>query len=151
MILLQKSDFDAQKLITSLVDKNLNVGAISSFIGLVRKKNNNQELKSMKLEHYPEMAKKILNNIEQEAHQRWSLIDTLIVHRYGTLFPGEQIVLVTTISEHRKDAIDSCHFLIDWLKTKGPFWKLEHSISGEQWVEAKRSDDIAADKWKKSN
>ena len=105
------------------------------------------KLTSMKLEHYPAMTQKMLKEIETEAYKRWKIIDSVIVHRFGLLKPGDQIVLVATLSSHRIDAIESCHFLIDWLKTKGPFWKYEETRDGGSWVDAKLSDDMAAEKW----
>jgi molybdopterin synthase catalytic subunit len=102
---------------------------------------------AMTLEHYPGMTEKQLEAIEAEARRRWPLDDVLIIHRYGRLEPGDQIVLVATASAHRDAAFDSCRFLIDWLKTKAPFWKLEATPDGERWVEAKDSDDSAAARW----
>ncbi len=147
MIIVQEEDFNSHKLINSLVNKNNNIGAICSFIGLVRKNYDDKELISMKLEHYPGMAEKMLKKIELSALKRWPLIDTLIIHRYGVLKPGEQIVLVASLSRHREAAINSCHFLIDWLKTKGPFWKYEMSETEGRWVESKNSDDLATKSW----
>ena len=125
MIKVQTQDFSLEKEIRILLKKNNNIGAISSFIGIVRNKSKEKELISMTLEHYPGMTEKMLKKIEDEALSRWKLLDSLIIHRYGELFPGENIVLVITLSKHRKDAINSCHFLIDWLKTKGPFGNLK--------------------------
>ena len=102
----------------------------------------------MTLEHYPGMTEKILKNIESEALQRWDILGTTIIHRYGELFPGDQIVLVITASKHRKESVDSCHFIIDWLKTKGPFWKYEKTKNAGFWVEAKKSDLKEELKWK---
>jgi molybdopterin synthase catalytic subunit len=105
-------------------------------------------LKAMTLEHYPGMTEKMLREIEAEANDRWPLEASLIVHRYGRLEPGDQIVLVATASPHRQAAFDSCAFLIDWLKTKAPFWKLEDTQNeGARWVEAKAADDRAAERW----
>ena len=116
------------------------------FIGNVRE-GKNAELKSMTLEHYPVMTEKQLEKINNEAIARWNLIDSLIIHRYGKLYPGDQIVLVATFSRHRTDALNACEFLIDWLKTKAPFWKLEESNQGNNWVKEKNSDLDAANKW----
>ena len=102
----------------------------------------------MTLEHYPGMTEKMLEQIEAEANARWPLEASLIIHRYGRMEPGEQIVLVACASPHREAAFEACHFLIDWLKTKAPFWKLEEKESGAGWVEARESDDAAAAKWK---
>ena len=147
MIKVQKNDFNIGHEISELTSKNQNIGGISTFIGIVRGGNNNS-LNSMTLEHYSGMTEKMLNEIDNEAKERWDLIETKIIHRYGELFPGDQIVLVITASEHRKNAIESCQFLIDWLKTKAPFWKLEDSTKGKNWVEEKQSDLDAASKWK---
>ena len=103
----------------------------------------------MTLEHYPGMTDKALEDIEQEAHRRWPLDATLIIHRFGRLEPGEDIVLVIAASAHREAAFEACHFLIDWLKTKAPFWKLEENDQGANWVAAKDSDDDAARRWSK--
>ena len=130
-----------------LLNKNNYVGAISSFIGIVRNKAKEKDLISMTLDHYPGMTEKMLQKIEDEAISRWKLLDSLIIHRYGELFPGENIVLVITLSKHRKDAINSCHFLIDWLKTKGPFWKFEKTKNSGHWVEALDSDNLEEQKW----
>ena len=147
MIKVQKNDFNIGHEISEITSKNQNIGGISTFIGIVRGGNNNS-LNSMTLEHYSGMTEKMLNEIDNEAKKRWDLIETKIIHRYGELFPGDQIVLVITASEHRKNAIESCQFLIDWLKTKAPFWKLEDSTKGKNWVEEKQSDLDAASKWK---
>ena len=147
MIKVQTQDFSLEKEIRILLNKNNNIGAISSFIGIVRNKSKEKDLISMTLEHYPGMTEKMLQKIEDEALSRWKLLDSLIIHRYGELFPGENIVLVITLSKHRKDAINSCHFLIDWLKTKGPFWKFEKTKSSGQWVEALESDNLEEQKW----
>jgi molybdopterin synthase catalytic subunit len=101
----------------------------------------------MTLEHYPEMTEKALAKIEAEARDRWPLEETLIIHRYGKLEPGDRIVMVATASAHREAAIEACHFLIDWLKTQAPFWKLEETPSGGEWVDARSSDDAAAERW----
>jgi len=147
LIKVQKNDFNIGHEISEITSKNQNIGGISTFIGIVRGGNNNS-LNSMTLEHYSGMTEKMLNEIDNEAKERWDLIETKIIHRYGKLFPGDQIVLVITASEHRKNAIESCQFLIDWLKTKAPFWKLEDSTKGKNWVEEKQSDLDAASKWK---
>ena len=148
MIKVQKNNFFIEEEIKILESKCENIGAISSFIGTVRNKRKNEELLSMTLEHYPGMTERILKNIENEAIQRWDILGTTIIHRYGELFPGDQIVLVITASKHRKESVDSCHFIIDWLKTKGPFWKYEKTKNAGFWVEAKKSDVKEELKWK---
>lgn len=149
MIRVQKEDFLLNNELNLLKKDHKNIGAVSSFIGIVRNKSKNEELISMTLEHYPKMANSMLKKIEEEALNRWDLIDTLIIHRYGELFPGDQIVLVITLSSHRVEAINACHFLIDWLKTKGPFWKYEKTKNGGNWVEALEKDNQEEKKWQK--
>ena len=101
----------------------------------------------MTLEHYPGMTERQLAALEAEARRRWDLLDCLIVHRVGRMLPAEPIVLVATAAAHRREALDACAFLIDWLKTKAPFWKLEETPEGERWVEARANDDAAAARW----
>lgn len=146
MIKVQENDFDINLEIKKITSHNKNIGGIGSFIGIVRG-NDNENLKSMTLEHYPIMTEKMLEKINLKARIRWKLIDSLIIHRYGKLYPGDQIVLVATFSQHRKDALEACEFLIDWLKTKAPFWKLEETSIGKNWVKEKNSDLDAAKKW----
>ena len=146
-IRVQSQDFDAGAEIAKVSATNTNVGGVCSFIGVVRE--SADTISAMTLEHYPGMTEKLLAKIEAEAQERWPLEDSLIIHRYGRMEPGEQIVLVGTASAHRKAAFEACEFLIDWLKTKAPFWKSEETADGTKWVEAKASDDQAADKWGK--
>ena len=146
MIKVQEEDFDVNLEIKKITSHNKNIGGIGSFIGIVRG-NDDKNLKSMTLEHYPIMTEKMLEKINLKAKKRWKLIDSLIIHRYGKLYPGDQIVLVATFSQHRKDALEACEFLIDWLKTKAPFWKLEETSIGKNWVKEKNSDLDAAKKW----
>ena len=147
MIKVQTANFSLEEEVKTMLKKNDNVGAISSFIGIVRNKAKEKDLISMTLEHYPGMTEKMLQKIENEALSRWRLLDSLIIHRHGELFPGENIVLVITLSKHRKDAINACHFLIDWLKTKGPFWKFEKTKNSGHWVKALDSDALEEKKW----
>jgi molybdopterin synthase catalytic subunit len=140
MIRVQREDFDCGREIAALTRGNTRIGALATFVGLVRDV-------PMTLEHYPGMTEKKLAEIEEEARRRWRLEASLVIHRYGRLEPGEQIVLVATAAEHRAEALESCAFLIDWLKTKAPFWKLEETASGPRWVEARASDDEAAARW----
>jgi molybdopterin synthase catalytic subunit len=149
MIRVQLEDFDIGTELATLSDGNHQVGGIASFVGLVRDMSPDGKIGAMTLEHYPGMTEKQLAAIEAEARQRWPLEACLIIHRYGRMLPGDRIVLVATASAHRQAALESCAFLIDWLKTKAPFWKLEDGPAGSQWVEAKASDDLAADRWKK--
>jgi molybdopterin synthase catalytic subunit len=149
MIKVQREDFDIGAELAQLTDGNTKVGGLASFVGLVRDLADQGAVSAMTLEHYPGMTEKRLAEIEAEARSRWPLESVLIIHRYGRLEPGDRIVLVATTSAHRQAALDSCAFLIDWLKTKAPFWKLEEGAKGTAWVEAKESDDRAAEKWKR--
>ncbi len=147
MIRIQADDFDIGREMEALSEGNLGVGGVCCFVGLVRDIAGDKPIQSMTLEHYPEMTEKALAKIEAEARDRWPLEETLIIHRYGKLEPGDRIVMVATASAHREAAIEACHFLIDWLKTQAPFWKLEETPSGGEWVDARSSDDAAAERW----
>ena len=149
MIKVQREDFDIGAELASLTEGKTGIGGLASFVGLVRDLADQGAVSVMTLEHYPGMTEKRLVEIEAEARARWPLDSVLIIHRYGKLEPGERIVLVATTSAHRQAALESCAFLIDWLKTKAPFWKLEQGAKGAAWVEAKASDDRAAEKWKR--
>jgi molybdopterin synthase catalytic subunit len=147
MIRVQESDFDIGAEIQRMTTGNVEVGAFACFVGLVRDLAGDEKIESMTLEHYPGMTERQLEKIEADARARWKLNDVLIVHRYGKLLPGDRIVLVATTSGHRQDALESCEFLIDWLKTKAPFWKKEETPKGARWVEAKEEDDAQAARW----
>ncbi len=140
-------DFDIGAELAALTGSATGAGALSSFVGMVRDISGDDRIGAMTLEHYPGMTERQLEKIETEARARWDLIDALIVHRYGTLAPGDRIVLVATTASHREPAIEACHFLIDWLKTKAPFWKLETTPDGDRWVEAKQADTVAEERW----
>jgi molybdopterin synthase catalytic subunit len=148
MIRVQREDFDVGAEMAALTAGNHSVGGLAVFVGLVRDVAGEEALGAMTLEHYPGMTEKMLERIEAEANQRWPLEASLIVHRTGRLEPGEQIVLVAAASRHRQAAFEACQFLIDWLKTKAPFWKLEETEDGPKWVEARSSDDDAAKRWR---
>lgn len=144
---VQREDFDPGREIEALTTGNTAIGGVASFIGLVRNMAGDMA-GAMTLEHYPGMTEKMLRQIDEEACERWPLEASLIVHRYGRLEPGDRIVLVVTASAHRAAALEACHFLIDWLKTKAPFWKLEETGGGEaRWVDARSADDAAAERW----
>jgi molybdopterin synthase catalytic subunit len=147
MIRVQREDFDVGAELEALSRGKTDIGGITSFVGLVRDIAGGKRIDAMTLEHYPGMTERQLGDIEAEARRRWPLADVLIIHRYGRLEPGDRIVLVATASAHRDAAFESCHFLIDWLKTKAPFWKLEETPEGERWVDAQASDDAAARRW----
>ena len=149
MIRVQSADFDVGLELKKLTERNHKIGAVATFVGLVRDIADKDTISAMVLEHYPGMTEKQLADIEHEANQRWDLNSSLIIHRYGRLKPGDNIVLVACASAHRESAFDACHFLIDWLKTKAPFWKLEETLEGGRWVEAKTKDDLAAARWEK--
>lgn len=148
---VQTEDFDIGAELEQLSTGNHQVGGVASFVGLVRDiaPKGSGASSSMTLEHYPGMTEKRLAAIETEAQRRWPLAAVLIIHRYGRLEPGDRIVLVATASSHREAALESCAFLIDWLKTEAPFWKLEEGPEGPRWVEAKGSDDDRKAAWKK--
>ncbi|MBT6291085.1 MAG: molybdenum cofactor biosynthesis protein MoaE [Rhodospirillaceae bacterium] len=147
MIRVQSQDFDAGAEIAASRERSGDAGGLCSFIGVVREGAGPQQIIAMTLEHYPGMTEKELASIEGEARERWPLEDVVIIHRIGRLVPGDQIVLVLTASAHRKAAIEAAEFLIDWLKTKAPFWKSEEAVGETRWVAARASDDEAAAKW----
>lgn len=144
---VQREDFDIGAELDALTRGNVRIGGLTSFIGLVRDMAGGDAVAAMTLEHYPGMTERQLEAIEAEALRRWPLDATLIVHRFGRLEPGDRIVLVACASAHREAAFQACHFLIDWLKTRAPFWKREETPAGDRWVEAKSSDDTAAARW----
>ena len=137
---IQKEDFDLG-IEVKAISKNAKIGAVASFVGLVRDV-------AMTLEHYPGMTERAIAKIVEEAKSRWQVMDCTVIHRYGALKPNEQIVLVAVASAHRGDAFAACEFIMDYLKTQAPFWKKEQSADGARWVEAKASDDLAAERWK---
>jgi molybdopterin synthase catalytic subunit len=144
---VQTEDFDAGAEIAALRRGNPQIGAVASFIGVVRDVNDGASVASMTLEHYPGMTEKALTAIIEKARARWDLYDALIVHRVGALQPTDQIVLVVVTSAHRGDSFAACQFIMDYLKTEAPFWKRESTGAGERWVEARASDDDARQRW----
>jgi molybdopterin synthase catalytic subunit len=147
MIRVQREDFDIGAEMAALTRGNHEIGGVASFVGLVRDMAGGAAVGAMTLEHYPGMTEKKLAEIEAEARRRWTLEASLIIHRYGRLEPGDRIVLVATASAHREAALASCAFLIDWLKTQAPFWKLEETAEGGKWVEVRKEDEAAAKRW----
>jgi molybdopterin synthase catalytic subunit len=137
---VQADDFD---LSTEVIDISMNArtGAVASFVGLVREV-------PMTLEHYPGMTENAIRKIVEEARSQWEILDLTVIHRYGELQPGDQIVLVAVASSHRADAFAACQFIMDYLKTQAPFWKKEHRPEGARWVNALDSDDEAAARWR---
>ena len=144
---IQTEDFDIAKELALLRAGNPAVGAVAAFIGVVRDLNDSAEVRTLTLEHYPGMTEKALAGIVAEARQRWDVCDALVIHRVGRLEPTDQIVLVAVASAHRGDAFAACEFIMDFLKTRAPFWKKEVTAAGERWVEARASDDDAAARW----
>ena len=144
---VQTADFDAGQEIARLRGGDMRVGAVATFIGTVRDVNDATTITGLTLEHYPGMTEAALDEIVAEARQRFDIRDALVVHRVGALVPGDQIVLVVVTGAHRGAAFDACEFVMDWLKTRAPFWKKERLPDGERWVEARASDDEAAQRW----
>jgi molybdopterin synthase catalytic subunit len=147
VVRVQTEDFDVAREIALLRGSDARVGAVASFIGIVRDQNDAATVRTLTLEHYPGMTEKALVGIVDEARRRWSIIDAAVIHRVGKLAPTDQIVLVAVSSAHRGDAFAACEFIIDFLKTQAPFWKKEVTPDGERWVEARTSDDEAAARW----
>ena len=154
-IRVQQEDFDVGIELQHLTMGKHEIGGVCSFVGLVRDmvstERSGNAINTMTLEHYPGMTERALKKIEDEAWEMWPLAASLIIHRYGKLKPGDQIVLVAAASAHRKAAFEACHYLIDWLKTKAPFWKFEETARGGKWVEARDSDNVAAARWNASD
>ena len=148
MIRVQQEAFEVGTELAALSVGRTDIGAVASFVGLVRD-HADAPITAMTLEHYPGMTERKLAEIEAEANERWPLQASLIVHRYGRMLPGEPIVLVATASAHRAAALEACAFLIDWLKTQAPFWKLEETAEASRWVEARNADDEAAARWQR--
>jgi molybdopterin synthase catalytic subunit len=144
---VQTEDFEAGAEIVRLRGTDRGVGAIAAFIGTVRDVNDAATVTGLTLEHYPGMTEAALEEIVADAHRRFDIRDALVVHRVGALAPGDQIVLVVVTSAHRGMAFDACEFIMDYLKTRAAFWKKERLPDGERWVEARSSDDEAAQRW----
>jgi molybdopterin synthase catalytic subunit len=145
---IQTQAFDAGAEIAAIHRGRPDVGAVASFVGLVRDVNEGERVSEMTLEHYPGMTEKAIEAIIGEARNRWDVIDALVVHRIGVLKPTDPIVLVVVASGHRGDAFAACEFIMDYLKTQAPFWKKERTGEGARWVEARASDDAAAERWR---
>jgi len=155
---VQREAFDVGAEIAALTRDNHGIGAVASFVGLVRDMNAGHGVdamvSAMTLEHYPGMTESALQEIVAEARSRWDLLGTRVVHRYGRLEPGEAIVLVIAAASHRGEAFAACEFIMDYLKTRAPFWKKEEGAGGTEcarWVDARESDETAAVRWKNSN
>ena len=150
MIRVQREDFDAGAELKKLGNEGRRIGGIAAFVGVVRGSESGEAIEAMTLEHYPGMTEAELARIEAEARARWPLEEVIIIHRHGRLKAGENIVLVIAASSHRQAAFEACAFVVDFLKTKAPFWKLEERGSGAKWVEAQASDDALAEGWRNS-
>lgn len=148
--IVQQADFDVSQLQRELLRGSHEEGAIASFTGYVRASNVQRDLHTLELEHYPGMTQNSIRDILLQAAERWSLLDAGVVHRVGALRPGEQIVWVGVASAHREAAFDACEFVMDYLKTRAPFWKRELGEEGAHWVDARQSDIQRANRWKDS-
>ncbi|MDP2880375.1 MAG: molybdopterin synthase catalytic subunit MoaE [Azonexus sp.] len=146
---VQEADFDVGAELAALRAGDARVGALASFLGLVRDMNHGTSISEMTLEHYPGMTEKALEEIVAEAKGRWDIYDALVIHRVGPLKPCDQIVLVAVTSAHRGEAFAACEFIMDYLKTRAPFWKREATPEGARWVDARDADDSAAARWQK--
>ena len=145
---VQEADFDVGAELAALTRGRNDVGAVASFVGLVRDANDGSSVRGLTLEHYPGMTEKALEDICVQADARWDLQGLVVIHRVGSLVPGDRIVLVGVASAHRGHAFEACEFIMDYLKTRAPFWKREDTAEGSRWVEARASDDAAAQRWK---
>jgi molybdopterin synthase catalytic subunit len=146
-IRLQQEPFDVAAEARRLTHGRTDIGAVVTFTGICRGDENGAPIAALTLEHYPGMAEAEIARHVEAAERRWSLMGVTVIHRYGRIAPGEDIVLVITGSSHRHDAFAAAEFLMDYLKTRAPFWKRVESAAGEAWVEAKRSDDAATERW----
>ncbi|MCH2218855.1 MAG: molybdopterin synthase catalytic subunit MoaE [Dechloromonas sp.] len=148
IVRVQEADFDTGAELAALRAGDARVGALASFLGLVRDLNDGTSVSEMTLEHYPGMTEKALEEIVAQAKGRWDIYDALVIHRVGPLKPCAQIVLVAVTSAHRGEAFAACEFIMDYLKTRAPFWKKEVTPDGGRWVDARETDDSAAERWK---
>jgi molybdopterin synthase catalytic subunit len=147
---VQREDFDAGAEIARMRRGNPKIGGIAAFVGVVRDVNEGDPVAGMTLEHYPGMTERSIEAIITQARARWQVLDALVIHRIGALAPTDQIVLVVVAAPHRGDAFAACEFLMDYLKTRAPFWKKERTPAGSRWVEARTSDDEAAARWEQA-
>ena len=146
-IRVQTEAFDLGTEVDAMRQGRTDIGAIASFVGLARDMNEGSGVSAMTLEHYPGMTEKALVRLVDDANARWALLDVTVIHRIGRLLPGDPIVLVVVASQHRGEAFAASEFIMDYLKTRAPFWKKEETLQGERWVEARASDDAAAARW----
>lgn len=146
-IQVQNEAFDLGAEVAAMRHGRTDIGAVASFVGLARDMNEGSGVQAMTLEHYPGMTEKALAALVEEATARWALLDVTVIHRVGRLLPGDPIVLVAVAGQHRSEAFAACEFIMDYLKTRAPFWKKEETPAGARWVEARASDDAAAARW----
>ena len=146
---VQEADFDVSAELARLRQGDARIGAIASFVGVVRDINDGSGISEMTLEHYPGMTEKALEAIVVEAKERWNILDALVIHRVGRLLPTDQIVHVAVSSAHRGETFAACEFIMDYLKTRAPFWKREVTPDGARWVDARETDDTAAKRWQR--
>ena len=152
MIRLQREDFDIGSEIARLTQGRTDIGAVATFTGICRSSSSSSSegVIAMTLEHYPGMAEAEIARHVEEAEKRWPLLGVTVIHRYGRLVPGENVVLVVTASSHREAAFAAAEFLMDYLKTRAPFWKKEERVGGADWVEARQTDNAAVERWRQS-
>ncbi len=149
-ISVQANDFDVGTEYLALIDDDIHSGAVVFFVGRVRDFNDGRTIAKLSIEHYPGMTEKLLEQLVTEARERWQLLSARVIHRYGDLQLGDQIVFVGVTSAHREHAFQAAEFLMDYLKTRAPFWKKEADLGGQsRWVEAKDNDEVAAERWQK--
>jgi molybdopterin synthase catalytic subunit len=149
-ILVQTDDFDAGAEMARIRAGRADIGAVAAFVGVCRDLNDGERVTAMTLEHYPGMTERELARIVDDAISRWRILDVTVIHRVGRLEPADQIVLVVVAGGHRGEAFAACEFVMDYLKTRAPFWKKEATAAGSRWVEARDSDDQAAERWQSS-
>jgi molybdopterin synthase catalytic subunit len=150
-VTISATPISPEQLLEDMRRANPRIGAVVSFVGLMRDINEGDNVSELFLEHYPGMTEKALQAIVDEARERWNLERALVVHRVGDITPEEPIVVVVAASRHRGEAFQACEFIIDYLKTRAPFWKRERTASGERWVDARHSDDAAEARWNKDD
>ena len=148
---VQLQDFDVSAELRRLRDQSAQVGAVASFVGVVRDINDSQTVSVLELEHYPGMTEQSIADIIIMAGERWQLVGARVIHRVGKLLPTDQIVLVAVTSRHRGEAFTACEFIMDYLKTRAPFWKKEQTEEGARWLDARSADQAAVDRWEQSD
>jgi molybdopterin synthase catalytic subunit len=146
-VTIQRADFDLAAEVAALRHGDAEVGAVAAFVGTVRDRNEGAQVSAMELEHYPGMTERAIEAMVRQARERFQIHGVRVIHRIGSLLPGDQIVLVVVTSSHRQEAFQACEFLMDYLKTQAPFWKKEATPDGARWVDARQADDAALARW----